>query len=62
MLKLGATCASSGIAIALRDTNIAEKITMKVEFTGKKRIRANPPCLKNVLANAYTGLHATCVT
>lgn len=25
VLKLGATCASSGIAMALRDTNIAER-------------------------------------
>lgn len=34
VLKLGATCASSGIAMALRDR---EKITMKVEFTEKKK-------------------------
>lgn len=65
-LKLGATCPTSGICngdTRYMFTNFRKKIAMKARFAEKKNnLRANTPCLKSLLAYAYTVQCAACIT
>lgn len=66
VLKLGATCPIQVVfAMALQDTclRISErKSPWKHNSQKKSKLRANTPCLKSLLAYAYTLQCAACIT